>query len=157
MWCAKCRGQSLAYVKVQQEHFYKRKKRKRGMRQGSRFLDPDIKLGSIKCSLGLPTSKPSELSSILTTSVSLSFVFLYKPKQFGRNWPSPWTPHIILIHPFTCPSMNSLTHLLISSHTQTHAHSLGPLCAGPCAGCSGDDTDSPCPWERVSTSAMQQE
>ena len=35
------------------------------MRQGSRFLDPDIKLGSIKCSLGLPTSKPSELSSIL--------------------------------------------------------------------------------------------
>ena len=119
MWCAKCRGQSLAYVKVQQEHFYKRKKRKRGMRQGSRFLDPDIKLGSIKCSLGLPTSKPSELSSILTTSVSLSFVFLYKPKQFRRNWPSPWTPHIILIHPFTCPSKNSLTHLLISSHTQT--------------------------------------
>lgn len=119
MWCAKCLGQSLAHIKVLQEHFYKRKKKGRGMRQGSRFLDPDIELDSIKCSLGLPTSKPSELSSILTTCFRFICVFPYNPKQFRRNCPSPWTPYITLIHPFTCPFMNSLTHLLISSHTDT--------------------------------------
>ena len=133
MWCAECLGQSLAYIQVLQECFYKKEKRERGTRQGARFLDPDNQARFHKMFFGTPYLKAWWA---LLNSDYLCFpfirVFPYNPEQLRRNWPSPWTPYIILTHPFTCPFMNSLAQLLSSSHTHTHtltgASLRGPLC-----------------------------